>query len=403
MELSPKLLARTEQKQIMTHALQQSLEILQLPQIELGALIQEEIEKNPLLELDSTPFSKRSAATSTTFPDVEAKPSLYEHLLKQINDAFATLEAREIALELLERLNDKGMIEEVAVSEETVLSDLQTFDPPGIFARSIQESFLIQLERSMQKKSLAYQIVHLCYDDLLNGRYKKMEKTLRTTGEELRKAIKKLANLSTRPAAQFETVVNKPIFPDLRIVKAGKKWSIMAMEDALPTFHMNEDYLHIASLPKEEKSIMKGFVASGNWLQKSIERRRELLLSIGAHLAKNQTAYLDQTGPLVPMCPEELASLFGVHESTISRALADKYVESPRGLIPLRELISTHGNESAKQLLQKLIAHENKLNPLTDDQLAEELQKSGHQVARRTVAKYRKQFKISPATSRKTV
>ena len=151
----------------------------------------------------------------------------------------------------------------------------------------------------------------------------------------------------------------------------------------------------------EQKETMKGFTTSANWLIQAIERRRQLLLSIATHLVKNQTAYLDNTGPLEPICPAELALLFGVHESTISRALADKYIASPLGVIPLRSLVSSHGNEPAKQLLIQLIARENKQKPLTDDQLAESLRKFGHDVARRTVAKYRMQCKIGSAMTRK--
>ena len=402
MELGPKLIAGTEQRQIMTQAMQQSLEILQLPQLELGAMIQEEIEKNPLLELDCAPFSKRASSKKSTFPDTEAMPSLYMHLMNQAKNTFDTSADFEIAEKLIGLLDDRGLLTETITSEdEPILSVLQTFDPPGIFARSCQETFLIQLERTGHNETLAYKLIHLCYDDLLNGRYGKMEKALRCSREELTAAIKKLAKLSTRPAAQFETVFVKQIYPDLRIVKKGKTWLITSLEEALPTFHLRDEYIHLPGLPKDQKETMKGFAASGKWLQKSIERRRELLLSIAAHLAKNQTAYLDSTGPLVPICPAELATLFGVHESTISRALADKYVESPIGLIPLKSLISTYSNQSAKEILKQLITNENKKEPLTDDQIAEALKQTGHKVARRTVAKYRTQLNISPATTRK--
>ncbi len=402
MEIGPKLIAGTEQRQIMTQAMQQSLEILQLPQLELGALIQEEIEKNPVLELDSSPFSKRATSKGSTFPDTEALPSLYMHLLTQAKNTFELSSDLEIAEKLIGQLDDRGILAEaIEPQDESILSVLQTFDPPGIFARSCQETFLIQLERIDLKETLAYRLIHLCYDDLLHGRYGKMEKALRCSRDELTTAIKKLAKLSTRPAAQFETVFVKPIYPDLRLVKKGKTWLITSLEEGLPTFHLRDEYLHLQGLPKDQKETMKGFVASGKWLQKSIERRRELLLSVAAHLAKHQTAYLDSKGPLAPMCPAELASVFGVHESTISRALADKYIESPRGLILLKSLISTYSNQSAKEILQQLILKENKKEPLTDDQIAEALKKSGHAVARRTVAKYRTQLNISPATTRK--
>jgi len=404
MELSPKLQANCQQKLILTQAMLRSLEILQLSQLELGELIRDEIEKNPLLEIDSDNFTRLPVGQKTEqiFQDLPARPSLSEHLQTQMREVFDHPTEREIAEQLIGLLDERGYITElIDPSQRSVLLTLQTFDPPGIFARSCQETFLIQLERSGQKESLIFQLVQHAFDDLLHARYGKLEKKFRVSTAELTEAISKLARLKTRPASEFETSPTKPIYPDLQVVKMDEKWMLEPIEDALPKFRIKTEYCSLSGLPKDQKETLKGFTASANWLIQAIERRKQLLFSIGTHLVKNQTAYLDNSGPLESICPSELAILFSVHESTISRALADKYISSPMGVIPLRSLVSSHGNESAKQLLIQLIARENKRKPLTDDQLAENLKKSGYDVARRTVAKYRMQFKIGSALARR--
>jgi RNA polymerase sigma-54 factor len=126
-------------------------------------------------------------------------------------------------------------------------------------------------------------------------------------------------------------------------------------------------------------------------------------VELGAHLVKTQAAFLHQKGPLIPVTASELATLLGVHESTISRAIADKYVATPRGLIPLRTLVSSSINTSAKEMLQRLIAHEDRTTPLTDDELAHAMKKAGYETARRTIAKYRSQLNIGSASIRKNV
>ncbi len=406
MDLKPKLQASCQQKLILTQGMQQSLAILQLSQVELGELIAEEIEKNPLLEVEQEGFQRKSKGQTPdfVFPDIEAKPSLDEWITGQIRDSFEQPRELEIALELSGLLDEKGFLPmDLSPEQVQILPQLQRLDPPGIFAQSCREGFMIQLERSGKSESLAHKLVSHCYEDLLHKRFGKIEKLLHCSSEELTKAIQILAKLSTRPAASFCMPPVQTVYPDLQVTKEDEKWEIQANEEALPKFRMKEDYSGLSGLSKDQKELMKGFAMSGKWLMQSIARRRELLLSIGTHLVKTQTAFLNQEGPLVPMCPAELATLFGVHESTISRALADKYLECPLGSIPLRSLISTHGNDPAKQLLQKLILQENKKQPLTDDQLAEELNKSGHKVARRTVAKYRMLCKIGSASTRKHI
>ena len=401
MKLQQKIQSKIEHRLILTQSMQRSLEILQLSQLELGTLIQEEIEKNPLLELESQPFSKQPIEPQVLF-EKQALPSLSAFLLAQIREIFPLQQTREVAELMIGLLDERGLLSDpLDPLQESILPSLHTLLPAGIFARSIQEAFLLQLERIGKKDSLAFHIVNLTYDDFIHGRFKKIKKRLDCSETDLKQAIHTIAKLTTRPASQFEIPHTETVYPDLQIQKIQGKWVVESMEEALPTFRIKTEYFHLAGLSKEQKETILNFKTAAKWLLRSIERRRQLIKSIGTHLAKIQTNYLNGEGALISFCPEELALLFGVHESTISRALADKYVESPLGLIPLKSLVSSHGNDPAKRLLKQLIQRENKQQPYTDDQLAAEMEKAGLPVARRTIAKYRRQLKIQSAKARK--
>jgi RNA polymerase sigma-54 factor len=399
MDIGQRLNTRLETKFALSQALQKSLEILRLPQAELALLIHQEIEKNPLLELDSFP----SGSFIHPVPETAAVPSLRDHLLSQIREAFDSPRIQKVAEEMIGYLDEKGFFTEPLekltilfdlpiLHLEKLLATLQTFDPPGIFSRHLQEAFLIQLEREDQKDSLSYRLIEQSFDDFLHGRYNAMKKKLHATVAELREAIQKLARLSTRPASKFQLHSAQPIHPDLKIFRVDQQWFVEAINDLLPKFHIKEEYLNLPEL--------RSFSTSAKWLLRSVARRKNLLLSIGTHLVRKQTLFLSSKGPLIPISSVELSLLFGVHESTISRAISDKYIESPCGLLPLRSLISSP-NDPAKELLQRLILSEDKRFPLTDEQIAKKMKKAGCDIARRTIAKYRKQLEIASAAARK--
>ncbi|MDE3045469.1 MAG: RNA polymerase factor sigma-54 [Verrucomicrobiota bacterium] len=392
----------------LAQALQRALQLLQLPQIELSTFLREEIEKNPLLEFESEGLS--SLPSPRPVPEIAASLSLFDHLLSQIREALPQPFDQEIAQTFISHLDEKGFLaaplEEIAallqlplMRIEPVLRVLQTFDPPGIFARSLQEAFLLQLERKKLNHSSAYQLVRDAFTDLLQGRYALLKKKLRDA--DLANAIEILSRLSTRPASTFAPAPVQPIYPDLRLIKIDHQWIVEPIEDSLPKFRLKTEYLELPNLAPLEKQTIRMFAASAKWLIRSMQRRRKLLLSLASFLVSKQTAFLNQKGPLLPITASQLSTRFQVHESTISRALSNKYLATPSGLLPLHSLIPSSSNESVKRILQFFIAQEDKHSPLTDDQLAEQISKEGHAIARRTIAKYRKQLKIGSASARK--
>jgi RNA polymerase sigma-54 factor len=400
MKLQPQLSA----KHILTQMLHKSLEILQLPQIELAALILEEVEKNPLLELSS--YSRLEPVAAAYLPTPE---SLNEKLSLQLREAFGG--HAKIAEVLMEGLDEKGFLltSPFELSKilqipgdqiDTILRVVKMFDPPGIFASNLQEAFLLQLERLGQQKTLAFRMIHQAFEDFLAGRYAAIKKKFRVTSCELQEAIRQISYLKTRPAENGNIEPIPLIYPDLRFEQVDGAWFVSLLDDALPKFRMNGEYQHLLSIP-EHKQTMRGFMATAKWLVRSMQRRKDLLVAIGKYLARKQGAFFEGFEAPIRLSAKELAREFNVHESTIFRAIANKTIESPRGFVPIRLLVSPQSNGSAKEVLQRLIAQEEPLMPLTDELLAYELEKAGYKVARRTISKYRKQLKINASSCRK--
>jgi RNA polymerase sigma-54 factor len=400
---------KAERRMTFSLALQQAVEILQMPQQELAVWLQNEVEKNPLLEVSEHFSTKESYEVAYT-------PSLYEHLCKEARDTFSNSWQQKVAEVLIGFLDDKGFLstplEEIAAlfqikaeDIEPILIKIQAFDPPGIGARNLQESLLIQLSRQKEKKSFAYRMIADHFDDLLHGRYSQIKKKMNIEPGVLSSAIQKITKLQLRPAAGFEKTLAPTALADLKAIKIDQEWQVEMVEEEFPPIQIRQD-LHIL-LPKlaaEEKKSVKNWMISAKWLLRSLNRRNRLLISLTAHLLKKQNAYLEKKGPLQEISAHDLAELLGVHESTIHRALSEKFIEGPWGLMPLRSLLSQSAHvEHHKQLLQRLIEQENKHKPLTDDELSQLLHKKGITMARRTVTKYRKELKVGSAAQRKSI
>lgn len=385
----------SERRLVMTFALRQALQLLQMPQLELAQWLQSEIDRNPLLEQDGYGTQRQV--------DIEraAIPTLHEHLLLQIRENFSSHTDKKRAIALVELLDERGfLIGPIAEADIPVLSVLQTFSPAGIFARNVQESLLLQLIAKGKKNALAYELVQNCFEDLLQGRYESIKKKLKLA--DLNGAINELAHLSLHPANSFKQDPVSIAAPDLLIEKIEGGWTLELIEDELPKFHIRTDYLELELETAEEKELMRGFHTQAKWIFRSLGRRRKLLREIGRILVRRQSAYLNEKGPLTAISMKDLAEKLQLHESTISRALSGKYISTPRGTFLLKELLcSIPAAETAREILEKLIQSEDKENPLTDDELSNELKKKGFPVARRTISKYRTQLKIGSATQRK--
>ena len=401
------LSAAPKQRLAITPSMRQSLAILEMPQLDLIQWLKDEIEKNPLLELKMPPLK----SSDQELLQIPSQLSSHDYLMGQIRELFSSDADQIIAQELLGMLDDRGFIveplEKISIlfnqpleQIEWLVSKLQTLDPPGIFARNLQESLLIQMKKLQEH--ISYKLIKNHFNDLLDGKIRKIRKAISANDQEFAEALKMISHLNFRPLSIFKQEMTPSAKADLSILKVNNIWIIKTVEDEWPKFQFCDDYLSLKGSSKEEKETLANWMQSANFIFSSLRKRQRLLVKIGSFLIAKQKAFLEQTGDLTPLTTQELAQYLDIHESTLSRALAGKYAMTPRGFLALKELFCPSPlAQAAKQALRTLIAQEDKTNPMTDEQLMEQLKAAGLHLGRRTVVKYRKQMKITTASRRK--
>jgi RNA polymerase sigma-54 factor len=426
-----------QQKLLMTTSMQQAILVMQLPILELSEWVKREVESNPVLEVqtqecdweENEAFSKRKRQPIERRPSKEllenlvpAPPSLFDHLFSQAQYHFTDPNDIQLAKILIGHLDEKGFMNtplkelSQAASEEKlheILQGIQTFDPPGIAARSVQESLLIQLRLKNKHETAAYRIIEELFQDLLHNRLLRLSKKLHLPLNHITQAIESdIAPLDLNPADRFIAHHTFTIIPDLFFFCIDDAWKIEINHGFLPRFHLAASFreaIEKERLTPEEHSYLKRHLTSGKWIRHIVEKRKMTLWKIGEFLLKAQSAFF-QEGRLIPLTMTEAAAALGLHESTIARAVANKYLSCPQGTFALRDFFN-HGlrgkegknisHQTVRLKLKELIASEDKQKPFSDAQIKQELGKIGIPCARRTVAKYRRLLKIASACRRK--
>lgn len=344
-----------------------------------------------------------------------SKMTLRDFLISQARETLDTEEELEIAEQIIGNLDETGFLT-VTTSEISLLSQfgvdainkvlkkLQNFDPSGICASNLRESLLKQLERKRQQNSLAYQVVEEYYDELIHNRIPQIQRKMGCDNDKLNQAIyHDIAQLDFHPGNNYSKEVIMPIIPDLIIEGDDGELSVRVQdEDYMPRFRFNGNYLKLLAdkeTPKETKDFIKQKLLSAKWLMRNIHHRGSTLENIAKSLIKYQHPFFSNPqGRLTPLTMRSLAEELDVHESTIARAVANKYIDTPRGVFPLRFFFSTGmvmasgsdiSNKTIQDLVREIIENENKTDPLTDEKITQLLQEKGVECARRTVAKYR--------------
>ncbi|MBS0604833.1 MAG: RNA polymerase factor sigma-54 [Verrucomicrobia bacterium] len=426
--------------------MKQAFHVLQLPMLELSEWLKSEIENNPVLEVDlsresfkeslDSPVKDRYAMRNKSQEDFEkrrkehqenmltAQVSLYEHMMNQAPLIFEQRGELNLAQLIIGHLNEKGFLEtplvEIAPSVpleklEGILEKIQSFDPPGIGARNLQECLLLQLKLKQKESSLAYRVISLHFDDLLHNRLPHISQKLNIPlGELVQIVEKEIAPLDLNPGYKYSPQTTAAIIPDLVFLCLEERWQIEVNTSFLPKFQIAPIYLQALkdhSLENEEYYYLRRQLAGGRWLSRIVQRRNHTLRSIGEFLLKKQKAFFNgDKGGLVPLTLKDAADELGLHESTIARAVAGKYAASPMGMYALKSFfkqgIETKSgakisNHSLREILAKAIGEEDKLQPMSDEQLARHFSKLGIPCARRTIAKYRSSLKIAPACKRR--
>ena len=361
----------------------------------------------------------------------EASESLTDQLRWQLN--LTRLSSRDLAIAdaLIDALNADGFltvsIDELLESfdpaleiEEdeviAVLHRLQQFDPPGMFARSLGESLLLQL-REFPEETPALEAARLVLSqhlDLLASRdYATLMRRTRLSEAALGEALRLIQSLNPRPAAQLAPADTEYVVPDVLVRRHHRRWLVELNAEATPKLRIHSGY---ASLVRRADSsadnqFLKDHLQEARWFLKSLQSRNETLLKVAQRIVEHQRGFLE-FGPeaMKPLVLAEIADAIGMHESTISRVTTRKYMHTPRGVFELKYFFSSHVGTSTggevsstaiRALIKKLTDEENPKKPLSDAKIAKLLAEQNIEVARRTIAKYRESLAIPPSNERK--
>jgi RNA polymerase sigma-54 factor len=298
---------------------------------------------------------------------------------------------------------------------EEVLQVLQTLDPAGICARDLRESLLIQLRDLGEQGTFVYQLVHEAFNDLKGHRWTELAKRYGVEPREVQDAADQLARLDPKPGLRFLPADDEYVVPDLVIEKIDGEYRVFLNDQGMPRLRISRTYQSLAGDKKRFTGETRDFITEklngATWLIQAIEQRRQTMLKVMRFIVDRQRDFFEKgIEHLHPLTLREVADVVSMHESTISRVTNQKYVQTPRGVFPLKfffssSLETTSGEDASARAvraqIEKLVGDEASDSPLTDAQIVTALRERGIRIARRTVAKYRDQLGILPARMRK--
>ncbi len=316
----------------------------------------------------------------------------------------------------LEQLHNKDKNDFGIEHLEKALKLVQQLEPAGVGARDVKECLLIQMAQSSEDTSLEREIVSKYLDKLLENKLPEIAKKMNCDVERINEAILRMRKFDTSPGLQISRVKNHPIKADVIVepVEAGG-FKVYLADKNVPSLRINEYYANMARDRKfdaKARQFLNDNIRSAKWLMDAIAQRKQTLLKVSQAIVDNQSEFFEKGRMhLKPLPMSQIADKVGVHVATVSRAVAGKYIQSPQGLMPLRELFGggmetdSGENESFEAIrakMQQVIDSEDKSKPLSDDAIKKRLEQMGvKDIARRTVAKYRKLMNIPTARFRK--
>ena len=435
-----------KQTQTLSPQMIQAMKVLQMGSQELLEYIEEAVQENPVLEsedqyadqdestllrrklewLESTDpqnryFYQQDSEDSDPLANCgggDEEEDLYHYVLSQVQMLELDPQTLRAAAFLVESLNGSGWLdetlEELAADGafplpvmERALAAVQSLDPAGVAARSLGECLRLQLLRRKPVNELALRIVDGCLEDLSKSHYGQIAKKLGAAQEKVHAACELIRTLEPRPGTGFASRENVTyITPDIIVVNFPDHFELLTNDYFFPSIKLSGYYTHLwkESDDPEVKEYLAGKVQNAKWVVHSIEQRKSTLLGCAKCILEIQEAFFRRgPGHLRPLSLAEVADRLGVHESTVSRALKNKYLQCSMGVYPLNYFFprslggpagETTSADAARSLLKKLVAGEDKHKPLSDQKLCELMAKEGCELSRRTVAKYRDQLQI---------
>ena len=370
---------------------------------------------------DDADYDSRHASTD----------SLQDHLLWQLNLTPMTDTDREIAIMLIDGVDDDGYLHttvedilesmdpELGVEDDEVLAvlhRLQQFDPSGVFAVDLRDCLMIQLKQMAPETPWleeAKTVISEHIELLGNRDYPTLMRRTRLKEDSLKNVLHLIKELNPKPGASISTKHSEYVIPDVIVRNVRDEWRVELNPDIAPRLRVNADYAALIrrSDSSSENSFLKDHLQEARWFIKSLQSRNETLLKVATKIVEYQIEFFERGDEgMKPLVLHDIAEAVGMHESTISRVTTQKYMHTPRGIFELKYFFSSHvstdgGGECSstaiRAMIKKLIADENARKPLSDNKIAAILGDQGIQVARRTVAKYREAMMIPPSNERK--
>jgi len=303
------------------------------------------------------------------------------------------------------------------VEVEEMLHVIQSLDPPGVGARDLRECLMLQLREAGLEQSVPYRLVRDCFDELINHRWSEISKRFGISPGDVQKAADEIKKLDPKPGLVYSDASDNYIIPDLIVEKIDGKYHVFLNDANLPRLKLSRAYQEIARDKKKFEGESKEFISSklnsANWMIQAIEQRRQTMLKVMNYIVDRQREFFERgVQYLKPLTLREVAEVINMHESTVSRVTNEKFVQTPRGVLPLKFFFSSGLSTTAgedvsargiKAQIEKLVSEEDPKHPLTDQAIVNILKESGVQIARRTVAKYRDQLGVLSARMRKRV
>ena len=475
MAISQRLHTKLSQKLILTPSLQQAIKLLPMSTIELADLLNQEVVENPMLEEAPSDEAQASEATAQTdkadaepeqqkktdswdeadyqyffgdylddgykprmpteikeLPPIEntlsSVSSLTDHLLWQLTAQVDDDASRDIAQAIIGNLDDDGYfvasIDEIAAmgawsvpEVERVLGIIQHFDPVGVAARDLQECLLLQLRYLGLEGAPTEKIITDHLRLLQNHQVPEIARRLGLTIDEIRPHIEIIKHLDPKPGSRYNPRPAQYVIPDVYIVKVEDQYVAVLNEEGLPQLRVSPVYRRLldknGDANEETRAYVKEKFRSALWLIKSVDQRQKTIHKVATSIINFQREFLDLgIEHLRPLVLRDVANDIGMHESTVSRVVNNKYMHTPQGVFEMKYFfhsgISSSYGESVssvtiKQRIRRIIENEDLKKPLSDSKIVSILQNEGLILARRTIAKYREELKIPTSNQRKVL
>jgi RNA polymerase sigma-54 factor len=367
------------------------------------------------------------------FDSLVAGTSLQEMLLEQVRESAVAEDQWPIAEMVIGNIDEYGYLkataEELAATTglpvdqiEGVLKAIQSFDPPGVGARDLRECLMIQFERLGQQDTLEYRIVNEFMDALGKRRIPEISRGTGTSVDDVQEALERIARLEPRPGRAYLPNNDQYILPEVFVRRSGDGFVVTTNNEHIPHLRISNTYKDLMAQgdnSAEVRNYIREKIRAGKFLIKSLHQRQQTILNIANEIVHRQREFMDKgVAALKPLTMVQVAEVVGVHETTVSRAVSGKYMQTPQGIFEMKYFFTagiqtanangdggmsstSMSNTSVKNIIDEIFKAEDTSKPLSDQEVVRMLKEKGIVIARRTVAKYRTELNILPSNLRK--